>query len=85
MEEYYRIIEEKIAASGYPGHLSGEDIYNDICDEMDDKETGTYLFLSKKGDDFFIEYRVDVMEDQFNLSTMDIHMPDQIYHIDFDA
>lgn len=93
MEEYYRIIEEKIKASGYPYRIDGEDIYNDICDQMEDKENGTYLLLSKTvlppqidsaEEDFFIEYRVDVMEDSFNLSTLDIHTKSQIYHINLD-
>ena len=48
MEEFYKAIEDKIKASGYPGEVNGEDIYNDICDQMEEKENGTYLFLSKK-------------------------------------
>ena len=31
MEEIYRIIEEKIKASGYLGEVSGEEIYEEIC------------------------------------------------------
>lgn len=95
MEEFYRIIEEKIKASGCPYPLSGKDIYNDICDQMEDKENGTYLLLSKSvippqvpvmehEEEFFIEYRVDVMEEEFNLSIMDIHIKDNVYCIHFD-
>lgn len=84
MEEFYKLIETQIANSGCPIPLKGEEIYDDICDLMDDKEPGTYLLLSKKGDDFFIEYRVDIYEETFNLSTMDIHGTDTVYHIEFD-
>ena len=45
MEELYRAIEEKIKASGYTGLFTGEEVYNDICDEIEDKENGTYLFI----------------------------------------
>ena len=48
MEEFYKAIEDKSKASGYPGEVNGEYIYNDIGDEMEEKENGTYLFLSKK-------------------------------------
>ena len=36
MEEFYKAIEDKIKASGYPGEVNGEDIYNDICDQMEE-------------------------------------------------
>ena len=41
MDEFYRAIEEKIAESGYPGSVDGEAIYDEICDEIEDKENGT--------------------------------------------
>lgn len=47
MNELYEAIEQKIKASGYPRAISGEDVYNDICDQIDGKENGTYLLLSK--------------------------------------
>ena len=40
--------------------------------------------MSKKTDDVFFEYQVDVMEDQFNLGYVDIHEGDKVYHADFD-
>ena len=39
MEEIYRILEEKIKAAGYPYEISGMEIYDEICDEIDGKET----------------------------------------------
>ena len=68
MEELYRMIEDKIYAAGYEGQVSGEEIYDEICDEIEDKEEGSYIFMSKKEDDTIYEYKIDVMEDQFNLS-----------------
>ena len=56
MEEFYKAIEDKIKASGYPGEVNGENIYNDICDQMEEKENGTYLFLSKKDNGVVFEY-----------------------------
>ena len=84
MEELYRTIEDKIRSSGYKGDLDGEDIYNELCDQIEDKEPGSYVFLCKKEGDTFFEYNVDVLEEQFNLSSLDIHTPAKKYHIDFD-
>ena len=85
MEEIYRIIEEKIKASGYLGEVNGEEIYEEICDEIEEKEEGSYIFMSKKEDDVFFEYKIDVMDEQFNLSYIDINTPDKKYHVDYDA
>ena len=68
MEELYRMIEDKIYASGYEGQVNGEDIYDEICDEIEDKENGSYIFMSKKEDDVLFEYKIDVMDENFNLS-----------------
>jgi hypothetical protein len=35
MNELYELIEQKIKASGYPREISGEAVYNDICDQID--------------------------------------------------
>ena len=84
MEELYRMIEETIKDTGYNGDIDGQDIYEDICDQIEDKEPGSYLLMSKKTDDVFFEYQVDVMEDQFNLGYVDIHEGDKVYHANFD-
>lgn len=84
MEEFYQAIEETVRAAGYNGPVNGEEIYNEICDEIEDKEPGAYIFMSKKTDDTFFEYKIQVFEDQFNLSAIDIHTGDQIFHADFD-
>ncbi|MBN9646321.1 MAG: hypothetical protein E6356_04570 [Terrisporobacter othiniensis] len=84
MEELYKMIEDKIYASGYKGTISGEEIYDEICDEIEDKEEGSYIFMSKKEDDVIYEYKIDVMEEQFNLSYLDIKADGKTYHVDFD-
>lgn len=84
MEELYRTIEETIRAAGCPFPADGEDIYNEICDEIENKEPGAYVFLSKKTDDTFFEYSLQIFEDDFNLSSIAIHMPDRVYHVSFD-
>lgn len=84
MNEIYEAIELKIKASGYPLEVDGSAIYNDICDEIDEKENGTYLLLSKYNDTDVFEYQVNIFEEDFNLSALTITTPNQVYHIDFD-
>lgn len=84
MEELYKAIEEKIKSAGYEGSVSGKDIYWEICDEIEEKENGSYIFMSKKEDDVFFEYQIDVMDDNFNLSYIDINTPQGKIHVDFD-
>ena len=85
MEELYRLIEEKIKASGYPGEVNGEAIYNEICDEMEQKENGSYLLMIKQDGDVYFECKVDIMDEEFDLPFMDIHAGEKVYHVDFDA
>lgn len=85
MDELYRMIEDRVRDAGYPGVVSGEEIYREINDEIEEKEIGSYIFMVKKEGDCFYEYKIDVMEEDFNLSWLDIHEGGQVYHIDFDA
>ena len=85
MEEIYRLIEEKIKNAGYDGNVSGEEIYDEICDEIEEKENGSYIFMSKKEDDVFFEYQIDIMDENFNLSYIDINTTQGKIHVDFDA
>ncbi|MBO3446205.1 hypothetical protein [Clostridium sp. CCUG 7971] len=84
MEEIYRLIEEKIKAAGYKGSVSGKNIYDEICDQIEEAENGSYIFMSKKDDDVFFEYKIDVMDDNFNLSYIDINTPQGKINVDFD-
>ncbi|MBQ2407623.1 MAG: hypothetical protein II312_13355 [Lachnospiraceae bacterium] len=85
MNELYKLIEDKIRASGYPRKISGEDVYGDICDQIEDKENGTYILLSKVEDDVIFEYTVTIMDDDFNLGLMTMKTPEGIFEVDFDA
>lgn len=84
MEEFYQAIEQTIHAAGYEGNVDGESIYNEICDEIEGKEEGAYVFMSKRTDDTFFEYRIEIFEEQFNLSAIYIHTPHQVYFACFD-
>ena len=85
MEELYRMIEETIKATGYNGDIDGQDIYEDICDQIEDKENGTYLLLSKFEEDVIFEYHITIQDDGFNLGLLTIRTPEEIYQTDFDA
>lgn len=85
MNKLYKAIEEKIKESGYPKEISGRDVYNDICDQVEDKENGTYLLLSKFEEDVIFEYHITIQDDGFNLGLLTIRTPEGIYQTDFDA
>ncbi len=84
MEELYRAIEVKIKESGFTREVSGKDVYDDLCEQIDDKEPGNYIMLSKFFDDVVFEYTVTVMDDEFNLSLLTITEGGKRYIIDFD-
>lgn len=84
MDDIYKAIEMKIKASGYPLEVDGAAIYNDICDEIDEKENGTYLLLSKYNDIDVFEYQVNIFDEDFNLSALTITTPSNTYYINFD-
>ena len=85
MNKLYKAIEEKIKESGYPKEISGRDVYNDICDQIEDKENGTYLLVSKFEEDVIFEYHITIQDDGFNLGLLTIRTPEGIYQTDFDA
>ncbi|MBP3338181.1 MAG: hypothetical protein J6L69_02105 [Lachnospiraceae bacterium] len=84
MEELYKAIEDKIKESGYTREVSGKDIYDDICEQIEDKENGNYLIISKFFEDTVFEYVITVMDEDFNLSVLTINENGQKYIIDFD-
>lgn len=84
MEELYAAIEKKIKDAGYPRLISGEDVYNDICDQIEGKENGTYILFSKFDDDVVFEYHITVMDDDFNLGVLTMRTPEGVFETDFD-
>lgn len=85
MEELYRMIEEKIKASGYPRSISGSEVYDDICDQIEGKENGAYVLLSKFEDDVIFEYHLTVLDHDFDLGILTMRTPEGIFEVDFDA
>ena len=65
MNKLYKAIEEKIKESGYPKEISGRDVYNDICDQIEDNENGSYLLLSKFEEDVIFEYHITILLREF--------------------
>lgn len=85
MNKFYKAIEEKIKESGYPEEISGRDVYDDICDQIEDKENGTYLLLSKFDENVIFEYHITIQDEGFNLGLLTIRTPEGTYQTDFDA
>ena len=85
MNELYEAIEKKIKASGYPRAISGSDVYDDICDQIEGKENGEYILLSKFDEDVVFEYHITIQDENFNLGILTMKTPDGVYQADFDA
>ena len=85
MNKFYKALEEKIKASGYPREISGRDVYNDICDQIEGKENGEYILLSKFDDDVVFEYHITIQDDDFNLGILTMKTPEGVFEVDFDA
>ena len=53
MNELYEMIEKKIKESGYPRPISGSDVYDDICDQIEGKENGSYVLTMRTPEGVF--------------------------------
>lgn len=85
MDELYQAIEEKIKAAGYPREISGQAVYEDICDQIEGKENGEYILLSKIEDDIIFEYHITIQDEDFNLGILTMKTPEGTFEADFDA
>ena len=85
MNELFELIEKKIKASGYPRAIRGEDVYEDICDQVDGKENGSYILLSKFEDDVIFEYHITIRDQDFNLGILTMRTPEGVFETDLDA
>ena len=85
MNELYEAIEQKIKGSGYPREISGRAVYNDICDQIEGKDNGTYLLLSKFEEDVVFEYHITIQDEDFNLGLLIMRSPEGVFEADFDA
>lgn len=84
MKELYNAIEKKIKESGYPREISGQAVYEDICEQIDGKDNGTYLLISKFEEDVIFEYNIKIMDDEFNLGLLTMRTPEGEFSADFD-
>ena len=85
MNELFELIEKKIKDSGYPRAIRGEDVYEDICDQIEGKENGSYILLSKFEDDVIFEYHITIRDLDFNLGILTMRTPEGVFETDFDA
>lgn len=85
MQELYKLIEKKIKDAGYPSDIDGREFYDDISDEVEEKENGSYLFIIKKSDTLEYKGFMTIEDEDFDLHYVDIHDGDHMYHVDFDA
>ena len=85
MNELYELIEQKIKESGYPREISVEAVYNDICYQIEGKENGIYLLLSKFEEDVIFEYHITIRDEDFNLGILTMRTPEGTFEVDFDA
>ena len=65
-------------------YAAGADVYDDICDQIEGKENGSYILLSKFEDDVIFEYHITVMDDDFNLGVLTMRTPEGVFETDFD-
>lgn len=85
MNELFEIIEKKIKETGYPRKISGADVYDDICDQIEGKENGEYILLSQIEDDVIFEYHITIQDEDFNLGILTMKTPEGTFEADFDA
>ena len=55
-----------------------------ICYQIEGKENGTYLVLSKFEEDVVFEYHITVSDDNFNLGILTMKTPEGVFETDFD-
>ena len=85
MEELYQLIEEKIKDAGFPGTIDGKEFYHDVSEEADNRENGTYIFIVKKSEVLFYQGCMTILDDEFDLHYVDIHVGEEKFHVDFDS
>ncbi len=84
MNELYELIEKENKGIGISTSDFRADVYDDICDQIDGKENGTYLLLSKFEDDVIFEYHITINDEDFNLGVLTMKTPEGTFEVDFD-
>lgn len=85
MNELYEAIEKKIKASGYPRAISGADVYDDICDQIEGKKTENIYYYQNLTEDVVFEYHITIQDENFNLGILTMKTPEGVFKADFDA
>ena len=55
-----------------------------VTSQIEGKENGSYVLLSKVEDDVIFEYHITVMDDEFNLGLLTMRTPEGVFETDFD-
>ena len=84
MEELYKAIEEKIKSCGYPRAISGEAVYEDICDQIDGKKMVPMFYCQNLRMTQVFEYHITVMDQDFNLGILTMRLPEGVFEVNFD-
>ncbi len=74
--------QERGYREGAKGH-GGESC--SVTDQIEGKENGEYLLLSKFEDDVVFEYHITVKDEEFNLGILTMKAPEGVFEADFDA
>ncbi|OOB80405.1 MAG: hypothetical protein BEN19_05105 [Epulopiscium sp. Nuni2H_MBin003] len=82
--EQFNIIKQKIKQSGYTHEVDIEELYNLICDEIEDKISGEYIFMLKVTEDTHFEIKVEIFEEEFNLASITIQQNGQSFYIELE-
>ena len=53
--------------------------------QVEGKENGTYLLLSKFEEDVVFEYHITIQDENFNLGILTMKTPEGVFKADFDA
>lgn len=86
MNELYEAIEQKIKASGYPRAISGEDVYNDICDpRLTERRTEPICFCQNLRRMWCLNTTSRSQDEDFNLGILTMRTPEGVFEADFDA
>ena len=56
-----------------------------IKNQIDGKENGVYILLSKFEEDVVFEYHITVRDEDFNLGILTMRTPEGVFEADFDA
>lgn len=69
-KNYIKQLKRKLRQAVIRERFPVRKFYDDICDQIDGKENGSYVLLSKFDDDVIFEYHITIMDSEFNLGVL---------------